>query len=168
MYCSIYLRPWVLLRSAASEHVPYIADLDIVSRAIRNSSTLQPQVCFGRPSDPNAISHCSLDHSSDLLPADVHDSPVALRNVTGSTLSNVDPRAEEAFPKRMRLFGKQAEHDYAVALRSCFASTLSSVDSSAKEALPKRMRLLKKQENPDGVVRNFQSLGCVHPRERRQ
>ena len=32
-YCSLYLRPWVLLRSAASEHVPCLADLDVVPRA---------------------------------------------------------------------------------------------------------------------------------------
>jgi len=30
--CSVYLRPWVLTRRGASEHVPFLADLDIVAR----------------------------------------------------------------------------------------------------------------------------------------
>ena len=78
MYCSIYLRPWVLLRSAASEHVPYLADLDIVPRATRNISILQSQGRYGRPSDPKFNSHLSLDTSSSLLSAASHDYPVAL------------------------------------------------------------------------------------------
>ena len=32
-YCGVYLRPWVLLRRDASQHVPFLADLDIVPTA---------------------------------------------------------------------------------------------------------------------------------------
>ena len=40
-----------------------------------------------------------------------HDYPVALRSCIASTLSNVDPSAKEATPKRMRLFRKQENPD---------------------------------------------------------
>ncbi len=34
MLCSLYLRPWVLLRASASPHVPHIANLDLVKQLL--------------------------------------------------------------------------------------------------------------------------------------
>jgi len=52
-YCSVYLRPWVLLRRDASQHVPFLADLDIVPKAPQEPPRKRQRLSTKVP-DPDA------------------------------------------------------------------------------------------------------------------